>query len=78
MLYDIISQEVALANLNNKLVGAADAIIFLVSEGYVPNKRKSDIMGWCILTRQAFNSIDILSDEQVVKLNILYNKIMLM
>lgn len=78
MLYDLIPKEAALATLKYKMVGAADAIIFLTNEGYVPNKAKYNILIWTNALIHPYRNIDILSEKQKVKLNILYNKVMRM
>lgn len=75
MLYDLISKEEALSNLQKKLLGASDSIIYLTSEGYIPNKNKTVILNWTNALIGAYKNVDCLSEEQCIKLNVLYNRI---
>ena len=75
MLYDLITQEEALSILQSKMLGASDAIVYLIHEGYIPNKNKYTTLAWSQALIKTYEHIDVLSDEQCVKLNILYNKI---
>lgn len=76
MLYDLISVEAALTTLRKKEVGAADSVIFLIGEGYIPNKSKGVILTWTNALIQAYKNNDILTEEQCDKLGIIYTRLM--
>lgn len=75
MFYDLIEKEEALSVLQDKMLGASDAIVFLLYEGYIPNKAKYTMLTWSQNLIRVYEHIDALSDTQKAKLNILYNKV---
>ena len=67
-----------LNTLENKVSSISNCIVALNKEGYVPNKKKSILLGWCNILIDAYKQIDSLTEEQQKKLDVLYNKIMIL
>lgn len=78
MLYKEISNNAAVNVLKNKMLAAADAIQVLVSEGYIPNKNKYTILGWSNLLIAGYKVSQVLSVEQRIKLDNLYNRLIIL
>lgn len=76
MLYDNELKEAMLAILENRIAGIANCINALLEEGYIPNKNKYTIFDFTSILIDAYENIDILSEEQQRKLDILYNKVL--
>lgn len=76
MLYDDNLKESMLAVLENRMAGIANCISALLEEGYIPNKNKYTIFDWNSILIDAYENIDILSEEQQRKLDIVYNKVL--
>ena len=76
MLYDIKLKETMLDVLQNRMLGIADSIQMLFNEGYNLNKNKITILDWTSILIDAYENIDLLSSEQQVKLDNIYNKVL--
>ena len=76
MLYEPNLKEAMLDVLENRMSGIADCIQVLFDNGYIPNKNKMTILNWSAILIDAYENIDVLSEEQHNKLDILYNKIL--
>lgn len=76
MLYDEKLKKAMLDVLENRVSGIADTIQVLVNEGYAPNKNKSTILAWSSILIDAYENVDILSEEQHHKLDRIYNKVL--
>ena len=76
MLYDEKLKKAMLDVLENRVSGIADTIQVLVNEGYAPNKNKSTILAWRSILIDAYENVDILSEEQHRKLDRIYNKVL--
>ena len=76
MLYEAGLKENMLDILNERVSGISDSIALIASEGFVPNKKKINILYWSSILIHAYENIDVLSKEQQDKLDSLYNKIL--
>jgi len=75
MLYESNLKQTMLDVLENRVSGIADCILVLFDNGYTPNKNKMTILDWCSILIDAYENIDVLSEEQHKKLDNLYNKV---
>ncbi len=78
MLYDNSIKDSVLDTLNNRVSSIADCIVSLFDNGYNPNKNKYVILTWSSILIDAYDNIDLFTEEQHKKLDRLYNKIMTM
>lgn len=76
MLYDIKLKETMLDILQNRMSGIADSIQMLFNEGYNLNKNKITILDWTSILIDAYENVDLLSSEQQIKLDNIYNKVL--
>jgi len=76
MLYDSELKQAMLGILENRVSGIADCIQSLLAEGYIPNKNKFTILNWSSILIDAYENVDILSEEQQKKLDVIYNKVL--
>lgn len=76
MLYDETLKKVVLDVLENRVSGIANCITGLNELGYTPNKSKLDILGWVMILIDAYENIDIFSEEQQHNLDIINNKVL--
>ena len=78
MLYDADKKQEVLDTLNNRVSSIVDVCVALVNEGYLLNKNKTTKLSWSMIMIDAFENIDVLSDEQHSNLEELYNKVMML
>lgn len=76
MLYEPKLKQAMLDILEERVSGIANCITALFEEGYVPNKNKYTIVDWTSILINAYENVDVLSEEQHKKLDILYNKVL--
>ena len=76
MLYDTKLKQVMLDVLENRMSGIADCIQVLLAEGYIPNKNKITILNWSAILIDAYENINIFSEEQQRNLDVIYNKVL--
>lgn len=76
MLYEEKLRNAMLDVLQHRISGIADSIQVLVNEGFSPNKNKSTILAWSSILIDAYENVDILSEEQHHKLDRIYNKVL--
>ena len=76
MLYEEKLKKTMLGVLENRISGIADSVQVLVKEGLIPNKNKNTKLDWSIILIHAYENIDVLSEEQHKKLDIIYNKVL--
>lgn len=76
MLYNVENKSVMLDTLQTRVSGIIDVCIALVNEGYSLNKAKSNKVSWTTIMIDAFENIDVLSEEQHHNLETLYDKVM--
>ena len=78
MLYDKNLKQAMLDVLEQRVSGIADSINALVQDGFIPNKNKRTILDWSIILIHAYENVDIMTQEQQQKLDIIYNKVLKM
>ena len=76
MLYEPKLKEAMLVVLEDRVTGIANCIAALLNEGYIPNKNKITILDWSSILIDAYENVDVLSEEQHEKLDRLYNKVL--
>jgi len=76
MLYEPNLKQAMLDVLENRMSGIADCIQILFDNGYIPNKNKVTILNWSAILIDAYENVDVLSEEQHKKLDIIYNKVL--
>ena len=78
MLYDAEKKQEMLDTLTNRVSSIVDVCVALVNEGYILNKNKTNKLSWSMIMIDAFENIDVLSEEQHNNLEELYNKVMML
>ena len=76
MLYEPNLKQSMLDVLENRMSGIADCIQVLLAEGYIPNKNKITILNWSAILIDAYENINIFSEEQQRNLDVIYNKVL--
>ena len=76
MLYKADLKDTMLDVLENRMSGIADCVQALFEQGYIPNKNKYIILNWSNILIDAYENIDVLSEEQHNSLDRIYNKIL--
>ena len=76
MLYEPNLKQAMLDVLEERMSGIADCIQSLFDNGYIPNKNKMTILSWSSILIDAYENVDVLSEEQHNKLDNLYNKVL--
>ena len=75
MMYESYLNKTMLDILENRMSGIANSITVLIDKGYVPNKNKITILNWTPILIDAYENIDLFNENQIDKLDKLYNKI---
>lgn len=75
MMYESYLNKAMLDVLENRMSGIADSITVLIDKGYVPNKNKMTILNWTPILIDAYENIALLTEEQQIKLDKIYEKI---
>ena len=78
MLYDADKKQEVLDTLNNRVSSIVDVCVALVEEGYIPNKNKYVKLSWTAIMIDAYDNMDVLSSEQHIKIENLFNKVMML
>ena len=78
MLYNGEEKQLMLDTLENRISSIIDVCIALVEEGYTPNKNKYTKLSWTTIMLDACNNMDVLSSEQHIKIENLFNKVMML
>ena len=68
MLYEPKLKQAMLDVLEERMSGIADCIQILFENGYIPNKNKMTILNWSAILIDAYENVDVLSEEQHKKL----------
>ena len=76
MLYEPNLKETMLDVLQDRVSSIADCIQVLFDNGYIPNKNKMTILNWSAILIDAYENVDVLSKEQHIKLDNVYNKVL--
>ena len=75
MMYESYLNKTMLDVLENRMSGIADFITVLIDKGYVPNKNKIIVLTWTPILIDAYENIDLFNENQINKLDKLYNEI---
>lgn len=74
-MYNDEIRKTTINDLENKAISLVNTAVALSSQGYIINKSKQIRLDWTSIMLHAFENIDILSDEQKHKVELLYNKL---
>ena len=75
MMYESYLNKTMLDVLENRMSGIADSITVLIDKGYVPNKNKITVLTWTPILIDDYENIDLFNENQINKLDKLYNEI---
>ena len=75
MMYESYLNKTMLDVLENRMSGIADFITVLIDKGYVPNKNKITVLTRTPILIDAYENIDLFNENQINKLDKLYNEI---
>ena len=75
-MYDLEIKNAVLDTLENRVSGIADCIQMLFNEGYIPNKNKITILDWSSILFNAYENIDLFTEQQQINLDNICNKIL--
>ena len=78
MLYNVENKEAMLDALNDRVSSIVDVCIALAEEGYIPNKNKYVKLSWSAIMIDACNNMDVLSSEQHINIENIFNKVMML
>ena len=76
MLYEEPIKQGILDTLKDRVSSICDSVLALLEAGYIPNKNKTTLLNWSSILIQAYENIDVFSEEQHDKIDSLYNKVM--
>lgn len=69
-----MNNEIIIQNLDRDKIAIANTIVSLTYQGYVVNKAKYNRLNFNILLTTLFNNIQLLNEQQIKKVNLMYNK----
>ena len=73
-MYNDELRKTIITNLESKELSIVNTAIVLASQGYVVNRAKYIKLDWVSIMLNAFENINIFSEEQQHKIELLYNK----
>lgn len=74
-MYDDKLRKTIITDLESKELSIVNTAIVLASQGYVVNRAKYIKLNWTSIILNAFENINVFSEEQQHKIELLYNKI---
>lgn len=74
-MYNDELHKTIIADLESKELNIVNTVVVLASQGYVVNQAKHIKLDWTGIVLHAFENIDIFSEEQQRKIELLYNKL---
>lgn len=74
-MYNDEFRKTIITDLESKELSIVNTAVVLASQGYVVNKAKYIKLNWTSIILNAFENINIFSEEQQHKIELLYNKI---
>lgn len=74
-MYDEALKDIAIRNLEQKVISIVNTNIALTAQGYIVNKAKQVRLDWSSILIHAFENIDVLSLKRQKNIEALYNKI---
>ena len=78
MLYNAEKKQEMLDALNSRVSSIVDVCVALAEEGYIPNKNKYVKLSWSAIMIDACNNMDVLSSEQHINIENIFNKVMML
>jgi len=76
MMFEKFNNTQVLDALNSRVSSIAACMLALIEEGYSPNRNKVNIFNWGTILMHAYENFNVLNEEQQVKVNNLFNKVM--
>ena len=76
MLYEPKLKQAMLDVLEERMSGIADCIVVLLDQGYIPNRNKTTILDWTSILVDAYENVDVLTEQQHKNLDDIYNKVL--
>ena len=74
-MYNDEIRKTIITNLEGKKISIIENAIFLATQGYVVNRAKYFKLDWTSIILNAFENINVFSEEQQHKIELLYNKL---
>lgn len=74
-MYDDKLRKTIITDLESKELSIVNTAVVLASQGYVVNQAKYIKLDWTSIILNAFENINVFSEEQQHKIELLYNKI---
>lgn len=69
-----MNNEITIQDLDRDKIAIGNTIVSLTYQGYVVNKAKYNRLNFNILLTTLFNNIQLLNEQQIKKVNLMYNK----
>ena len=74
-MYNDELRKTIITDLESKELSIVNTAVVLASQGYVINQAKHIKLDWTSIILNAFENIDVFSEEQQHKIELLYNKL---
>ena len=74
-MYNDELRKSIITDLESKELNIVNTVVVLASQGYVINQAKHIKLDWTSIILSAFENINVFSEEQQHKIELLYNKI---
>lgn len=74
-MYNDEIRKTIITDLERKEISIVENAVFLASQGYVVNRAKYVKLDWTSIVLNAFENINVFSEEQRHKIELLYNKL---
>ena len=74
-MYNDELRKTIITDLESKELSIVNTAVVLASQGYVINQAKHIKLDWTSIILNAFENINVFSEEQQHKIELLYNKI---
>lgn len=74
-MYNDELRKTIITDIENKELNIVNATVFLASQGYIANRAKYIKLDWASIILNAFENINVFSEEQQHKIEFLYNKL---
>lgn len=74
-MYNDDLRKSIITDLESKELNIVNTVVVLASQGYVINQAKHIKLDWTSIILNAFENINVFSEEQQHKIELLYNKI---
>ena len=74
-MYDDKLRKTIITDLESKELSIVNTAVVLASQGYVVNQAKYIKLDWTSIILNAFENINVFSEEQQHKIELLYNRL---